>query len=55
MCTSASCLSLPGFSGSEDCAAMETLLASYDEQDEDKVYRVCNSPLLKYMDNDVRD
>lgn len=34
---------------------METLLAGYDEQDEDQVYRVCNSPLLKYMDNDVRD
>lgn len=45
--------SLPGFSGSEDCVAMETLLAGYDEQDEDQVYRVCNSPLLKYMDNDV--
>uniref|UniRef100_A0A3B4CGF4 Gamma-soluble NSF attachment protein n=1 Tax=Pygocentrus nattereri TaxID=42514 RepID=A0A3B4CGF4_PYGNA len=44
--------SLPGFSGSEDCVAMETLLAGYDEQDEDQVYRVCNSPLLKYMDND---
>ncbi|KAF3857973.1 hypothetical protein F7725_011174 [Dissostichus mawsoni] len=25
---------------------------AYDEQDEDQVYRVCNSPLLKYMDND---
>lgn len=34
--------------------AMETLLAGYDEQDEDEVSRVCNSPLLKYMDNDVR-
>lgn len=45
--------SLPGFSGSEDCVAMETLLAAYDEQDEDGVTRVCNSPLLKYMDNDV--
>uniref|UniRef100_A0A8B9JA57 Gamma-soluble NSF attachment protein n=1 Tax=Astyanax mexicanus TaxID=7994 RepID=A0A8B9JA57_ASTMX len=44
--------SLPGFSGSEDCVAMETLLAGYDEQDEDQVARVCNSPLLKYMDND---
>lgn len=32
---------------------METLLQGYDEQDDDKVYRVCNSPLLKYMDNDV--
>lgn len=32
---------------------METLLQGYDEQDEDQVYRVCNSPLLKYMDNDV--
>ena len=45
--------SLPGYSGSEDCLAMETLLQGYDEQDEDQVYRVCNSPLLKYMDNDV--
>lgn len=45
--------SLPGYSGSEDCVAMETLLQGYDEQDEDQVYRVCNSPLLKYMDNDV--
>lgn len=46
-------VSLPGYSGSEDCVAMETLLQGYDEQDEDQVYRVCNSPLLKYMDNDV--
>lgn len=45
--------SLPGYSGSEDCVAMETLLQGYDEQDDDQVYRVCNSPLLKYMDNDV--
>ncbi|XP_051554165.1 gamma-soluble NSF attachment protein-like [Myxocyprinus asiaticus] len=44
--------SLPGFSGSEDCISMETLLAAYDEQDEDDLARVCNSPLLKYMDND---
>ncbi|KAK7944676.1 hypothetical protein WMY93_000404 [Mugilogobius chulae] len=44
--------SLPGYSGSEDCVAMETLLQGYDEQDEDQVSRVCNSPLLKYMDND---
>ncbi|KAG5268876.1 hypothetical protein AALO_G00217450 [Alosa alosa] len=44
--------SIPGFSGSEDCIAMEELLQGYDEQDEDQVYRVCNSPLLKYMDND---
>ncbi|PWA29982.1 hypothetical protein CCH79_00009667, partial [Gambusia affinis] len=48
-CVSAS---LPGYSGSEDCVAMETLLQGYDEQDEDQAYRVCNSPLLKYMDND---
>uniref|UniRef100_A0A4W5KL77 Gamma-soluble NSF attachment protein n=1 Tax=Hucho hucho TaxID=62062 RepID=A0A4W5KL77_9TELE len=45
--------SLPGYSGSEDCVAMETLLQGYDEQDEDQVHRVCNSALLKYMDNDV--
>uniref|UniRef100_A0A8C5FDU5 Gamma-soluble NSF attachment protein n=1 Tax=Gadus morhua TaxID=8049 RepID=A0A8C5FDU5_GADMO len=45
--------SLPGYSGSEDSVAMETLLQGYDEQDEDQVYRICNSPLLKYMDNDV--
>uniref|UniRef100_A0A3Q2NWB9 Gamma-soluble NSF attachment protein n=1 Tax=Fundulus heteroclitus TaxID=8078 RepID=A0A3Q2NWB9_FUNHE len=44
--------SLPGYSGSEDCGAMETLLQGFDEQDEEQVYRVCNSPLLKYMDND---
>ncbi|XP_030625534.1 N-ethylmaleimide-sensitive factor attachment protein, gamma a [Chanos chanos] len=44
--------SIPGFSGSEDCVAMEQLLQGYDEQDEDQVSRVCNSPLLKYMDND---
>ncbi|KAI1902168.1 hypothetical protein AGOR_G00041920 [Albula goreensis] len=44
--------SIPGFSGSEDCGALEQLLQGYDEQDEDQVYRVCNSPLLKYMDND---
>ncbi|KAJ8268032.1 hypothetical protein COCON_G00132040 [Conger conger] len=44
--------SIPGFSGSEDCIAMEQLLQGYDQQDEDQAYRVCNSPLLKYMDND---
>lgn len=44
--------SLPGYSTSEDVVAMETLLQGYDEQDEDKVHRICNSPLLKYMDND---
>ncbi|KAI1888970.1 hypothetical protein AGOR_G00174250 [Albula goreensis] len=44
--------SIPGFSGSEDCVAMEQLLQGYDEQDEEQVYRVCNSPLVKYMDND---
>ncbi|XP_023682095.1 N-ethylmaleimide-sensitive factor attachment protein, gamma b [Paramormyrops kingsleyae] len=44
--------SIPGFSGSEDCVAMEQLLQGYDEQDEDVVNRVCSSPLLKYMDND---
>ncbi|KAL1006397.1 hypothetical protein UPYG_G00071880 [Umbra pygmaea] len=44
--------SLPGFSGSEDCVALEQLLQGYDEQDQDQVSRVCNSPLFKYMDND---
>lgn len=44
--------SFPGYSTSEDAIAMNTLLAGYDEQDEDVVYRICNSPLLKYMDND---
>ncbi|KAL4616872.1 gamma-soluble NSF attachment protein-like [Arapaima gigas] len=44
--------SIPGFSGSEDCVAMEQLLQGYDEQDEEQVSRVCTSPLLKYMDND---
>lgn len=44
--------SLPGFSGSEDCTALEQLLEAYDQQDQDQVYDVCNSPLFKYMDND---
>lgn len=44
--------SLPGFSSSEDCVALEQLLQGYDQQDEDQVHRVCNSPLFKYMDND---
>uniref|UniRef100_A0A3B1JC33 Gamma-soluble NSF attachment protein n=1 Tax=Astyanax mexicanus TaxID=7994 RepID=A0A3B1JC33_ASTMX len=44
--------SIPGFSGSEDCVALEQLLQGYDQQDEDQVSRVCNSPLFKYMDND---
>uniref|UniRef100_A0A9J7ZJG4 Gamma-soluble NSF attachment protein n=2 Tax=Cyprinus carpio TaxID=7962 RepID=A0A9J7ZJG4_CYPCA len=44
--------SIPGFSGSEDCVAMEQLLQGYDEQDEEQVSRVCTSPLLRYMDND---
>ncbi|TSK16056.1 Gamma-soluble NSF attachment protein [Bagarius yarrelli] len=44
--------SIPGFSGSEDCVALEQLLQGYDQQDEEQVARVCNSPLFKYMDND---
>uniref|UniRef100_A0A4W4EV70 Gamma-soluble NSF attachment protein n=1 Tax=Electrophorus electricus TaxID=8005 RepID=A0A4W4EV70_ELEEL len=44
--------SIPGFSGSEDCIALEQLLQGYDQQDEDQVSRVCNSPLFRYMDND---
>ncbi|XP_033856884.1 gamma-soluble NSF attachment protein-like [Acipenser ruthenus] len=44
--------SIPGFNSSEDCGAMEKLLEGYDQQDEDQVYSVCNSPLVKYMDND---
>ncbi|XP_032629892.1 gamma-soluble NSF attachment protein isoform X2 [Chelonoidis abingdonii] len=44
--------SIPGFSGSEDCAALEQLLEGYDNQDQDQVSNVCNSPLFKYMDND---
>lgn len=47
------CLSIPGFNGSEDCAALELLLEGYDQQDQDQVSEVCNSPLFKYMDNDV--
>ncbi|MGH0135181.1 UNVERIFIED_CONTAM: hypothetical protein FKN15_012191 [Acipenser sinensis] len=43
---------IPGFNSSEDCGAMEKLLEGYDQQDEDQVYSVCNSPLVKYMDND---
>uniref|UniRef100_A0AAR2JTC2 Gamma-soluble NSF attachment protein n=1 Tax=Pygocentrus nattereri TaxID=42514 RepID=A0AAR2JTC2_PYGNA len=45
--------SIPGFSGSEDCVALEQLLQGYDQQDEDQVSLVCNSPLFRYMDNDV--
>ncbi|KAL6488421.1 hypothetical protein MHYP_G00021620 [Metynnis hypsauchen] len=44
--------SIPGFSGSEDCVALEQLLQGYDQQDEDQVSLVCNSPLFRYMDND---
>uniref|UniRef100_A0A673JKM5 Gamma-soluble NSF attachment protein n=1 Tax=Sinocyclocheilus rhinocerous TaxID=307959 RepID=A0A673JKM5_9TELE len=44
--------SIPGFSGSEDCVAMEQLLQGYYDQDEEQVSRVCTSPLLRYMDND---
>ncbi|KAM7174737.1 gamma-soluble NSF attachment protein [Macrochelys suwanniensis] len=44
--------SIPGFNGSEDCAALEQLLEGYDNQDQDQVSDVCNSPLFKYMDND---
>ncbi|MEJ1279308.1 N-ethylmaleimide sensitive fusion protein attachment protein gamma [Cricetulus griseus] len=43
---------IPGFNGSEDCAALEQLLEGYDQQDQDQVSEVCNSPLFKYMDND---
>ncbi|XP_075777098.1 gamma-soluble NSF attachment protein isoform X1 [Pelodiscus sinensis] len=44
--------SIPGFNGSEDCTALEQLLEGYDNQDQDQVSDVCNSPLFKYMDND---
>lgn len=44
--------SIPGFNGSEDCAALEQLLEGYDQQDQEQVSDVCNSPLFKYMDND---
>ncbi|KAK2506110.1 hypothetical protein MC885_002990 [Smutsia gigantea] len=37
---------------SEDCAALEQLLEGYDQQDQEQVSEVCNSPLFKYMDND---
>ncbi|XP_034981711.1 gamma-soluble NSF attachment protein [Zootoca vivipara] len=50
-CVRESC-SIPGFSESEDCAALEQLLEGYDQQDQDQVSDVCNSPLFKYMDND---
>ncbi|CAH2283374.1 gamma-soluble NSF attachment [Pelobates cultripes] len=43
---------IPGFSGSEDCTALEQLLEGFDQQDQDQVSDVCNSPLFKYMDND---
>ncbi|XP_033295311.1 gamma-soluble NSF attachment protein isoform X4 [Orcinus orca] len=45
--------SIPGFNGSEDCTALEQLLEGYDQQDQDQVAEVCNSPLFKYMDNDI--
>ncbi|XP_063155170.1 gamma-soluble NSF attachment protein isoform X2 [Candoia aspera] len=44
--------SIPGFMESEDYAALEQLLEGYDQQDQDQVSDVCNSPLFKYMDND---
>ncbi|XP_072425944.1 N-ethylmaleimide-sensitive factor attachment protein, gamma b [Chiloscyllium punctatum] len=44
--------SLPGFNGSEDCSALEQLLEGFDQQDQDQVSAICNSPLFKYMDND---
>ncbi|MEE6464496.1 hypothetical protein FKM82_006278 [Ascaphus truei] len=44
--------SIPGFNGSEDCSALEQLLEGFDQQDQDQVSEVCNSPLFKYMDND---
>lgn len=44
--------SFPGYGTSEDAIAMNTLLAGYDDQDEDVVHHICNLPLLKYMDND---
>ncbi|XP_053323157.1 gamma-soluble NSF attachment protein [Spea bombifrons] len=44
--------SIPGFSGSDDSIALEQLLEGYDQQDQDQVSDVCNSPLFKYMDND---
>ena len=43
--------SIPGFHGSEDCAALDQLLEGYDQQDQDQLSKVCNSPLFKYMDN----
>lgn len=52
-CVTCACCSIPGFNGSEDCAALEQLLEGYDQQDQDQVSEVCNSPLFKYMDNDV--
>lgn len=44
--------SIPGFTASEDCAALEQLLEAFDQQDPDAVFAVCSSPLFKYMDND---
>ncbi|XP_042188092.1 N-ethylmaleimide-sensitive factor attachment protein, gamma b isoform X2 [Callorhinchus milii] len=44
--------SIPGFNGSEDAIALEQLLEGFDEQDQDQVSAICNSPLFKYMDND---
>ncbi|TRY89139.1 hypothetical protein DNTS_018070, partial [Danionella cerebrum] len=51
-CVSESC-GIPGFNGSEDYAALERLLAGFDQQDQDEVTQVCSSPLLRFMDNDV--
>ncbi|TRY89141.1 hypothetical protein DNTS_018070 [Danionella cerebrum] len=50
-CVSESC-GIPGFNGSEDYAALERLLAGFDQQDQDEVTQVCSSPLLRFMDND---
>ncbi|XP_078071843.1 N-ethylmaleimide-sensitive factor attachment protein, gamma b [Mustelus asterias] len=44
--------SIPGFNGSEDATALEQLLEGFDQQDQDQVSAICNSPLFKYMDND---
>ncbi|XP_053402609.1 gamma-soluble NSF attachment protein-like [Mercenaria mercenaria] len=46
-----SSISHPGFTDSEECAAIDELLQSYDNGDEETARRVLSLPLIKYMDN----
>ncbi|XP_060576433.1 gamma-soluble NSF attachment protein-like [Ruditapes philippinarum] len=46
-----SSISHPGFTDSEECAAVDELLQAYDDGDEETARRVLSIPLIKYMDN----